>query len=64
MNTLDQNMDHVFAYCPSFNLKYQILGKLGEGSTSNVFRVRERTTGNLFALKSFNHLKIKSTHNF
>ena len=42
-----------FSISDMFEEKYQILEKLGEGSNGVVYRCSKRTTGEIFAAKSF-----------
>lgn len=52
-----------FYTCKRLSQKYSVLGKVGEGSLSNVYKLRSKRTGKLCALKAFNHLQVKSTRN-
>ena len=46
---------NVFITCPKFNKKYSILDKIGDGHSSNVFKVISKTTQKEFAVKAYNH---------
>jgi serine/threonine protein kinase len=50
-----------FAFCESFNKKYEILDKIGSGQSSNVFLVKNKLNNQHYALKAFNHLTLQGT---
>lgn len=46
---------NIFITCPEFNAKYTIIDKLGDGHSSNVFKVKSKHSTELLAVKAFNH---------
>jgi serine/threonine protein kinase len=46
---------NVFITCQRFSEKYKIIDKLDEGSTANVFKIKNKNTKETFALKAYNH---------
>lgn len=55
-----EGLTNPFFTCHRLSAKYSILEKIGEGSLSNVFKIRSKSKGTHFALKAFNHLHVKS----
>ena len=51
---------NVFITCKKFTETYQIIDKLDEGSTANVFKIKNKKTKQIFALKAYNHRNIQS----
>lgn len=51
-----------FAFCESFNQKYRILDKIGNGQSANVFLIENKQNNQRFALKAFNHMTLQGTH--
>ena len=60
MNQIEKKFKNIFAYCTRFNESYQVLGKLGRGSSSNVYKIQHKRTKKSFALKAFNHMHLQS----
>ena len=52
----------IFITCRSLSRRFEILDKLGEGHTANVYRIEHRRTKKQFALKAFNHRNFRSTN--
>jgi hypothetical protein len=52
---------NVFITCLDFSKRFQILDKLDEGYTANVFKIINKKSNQKFALKAFNHRNIQST---
>lgn len=51
---------NLFLDCPKFSQEFKVISKIGKGSTSNVYQVISRKDGTEYAVKAYNHMKLKS----
>jgi serine/threonine protein kinase len=62
-NTFKKDYSFIFLTCNTFSKQFSILQKIGEGHSANVYKVQERGTKKLFAVKAFNHKNLRSKYN-